>query len=84
MLLLGPLKGNSPTIIMKRITPIAQTSIAGVIYLVFPFKTSGAIYLKLPASMFSTFYLEATPAIPKSTTFLLEWKFNQFQKKKKL
>ena len=47
---------------------MAQTSIAGVNYFNFYEITSGAIYLKLPASIFSTLTLLATPAIPKSTT----------------
>ena len=62
-----PLKGKSPNIIKYNITPIDQTSIAGVSYFNLPYKTSGAIYLRLPASMLSTLNLDATPAIPKST-----------------
>ncbi len=64
-----PLKGNSPKSIKNKITPIDHTSIAGVNYFNLPYKTSGAIYFKLPASIFSTLNFDATPAIPKSTTF---------------
>lgn len=68
-LLLFAENGISPNKITNRITPIDQMSIAGVNYFSFPCRTSGAIYLKLPASRLSILILDATPAIPKSITY---------------
>ena len=51
-------------------TPIAQTSTAAVSPLADPLKTSGAMYIRLPASAASALKLLETPAIPKSMIFI--------------
>lgn len=45
-----PLKGCLPVTSKNRITPHAQTSTAGLFNFVFPLKTYGDMYLKVPQS----------------------------------
>jgi hypothetical protein len=51
--------------------PRAQISIAGAALVSTPFKTSGDMNLRVPASVLSVMEGVARPAIPKSTILIL-------------
>ncbi len=51
--------------------PSAQISMVGAAFVSTPFKTSGAINFRVPASVFSVMFGVALPAIPKSTILIL-------------
>jgi hypothetical protein len=58
------------------ITPSAHKSIAGFAFVSFPYKTSGAMYLIVPASVFSPDEPLHLPDIPKSTILILDFAFD--------